>query len=326
MQLHNFKGNLRGGIFMQFQDFQNFAHIKGFSCTGQMAYGREGEYPVLLQYLSDDEWALTLTANILYPQALYSYLNTRCNKHTVRKLICRPDAVSCVLGFHRESPDELYQYFINTIAQYCTEAGIVPMTFCPFCGKDHCDALCIVQNRYAPVHEACAVHNYPPTVSSSTAETPSEGNIGMGILGALLGMLVGILPLFLCNLAFEFSFMPLYLLIPIVSALGFKFFRGPNSRSGKNIVTVFSVLGLFLAITMILIASCLREGLPINWLPTLLRFSLSNSELFTMLFIEIIYGLFLDILGIVLARRFVFRSNRLPSETFHHHLDTLQHL
>lgn len=310
---------------MQFQDFQNFARSKGFACTGLMAYGYEGNYPVLLQYISDDEWGFSLTANIPYPQPLYSYLSTRCNKHTVRHIICRPDAISCVLTFHHESPEQLYQYLINTLSQHFINSGIVPLTFCPFCGQDHCDAVCIVQNRYAPVHEACELQVYPPA-SSENVDIPTVGNMGLGILGALLGMLVGILPIFLCNLALGFSFMPLYLVIPMGSTLGFKLFQGPNSRKGKNIVAVFSVLGMIAAILLILIAACLREGFPASALPSLLAFSFSNNELFIILFSEFIYGLLFDIIGIILSRRFIFHSNRFPSETFHQHLDTLQRL
>lgn len=53
---------------MDLQIFQDFFRSKGYGIAERIAYGVENEFPVLVQYLSNKQWRITVTGNIAQPE------------------------------------------------------------------------------------------------------------------------------------------------------------------------------------------------------------------------------------------------------------------
>lgn len=309
---------------MTLQDFEIFANQKGLSRIGQIAYGIEGEYPVLIQYLTSTQWRITLTANIPQPVPLQAQLAVQFPKRTATKILCKPDSVAFTLCFHGENPLELYQYALSVIFQTFPAAGVFPLTFCPFCGQDGCDSLCVVQDRYAPVHEACANHTYPPAVLPDDSRAPASGNLATGIIGAILGLLVGGLPQLGLNFASGYSLAALYLLPALLAFGGYKLFRGSDAPVGRVLCTVFSLVFAPCLTMLCAIASIMSGGFSVDAAVSLLPIAFNTTEFVSAVVVELFYSLFFGIVGSLLGWKVFLSVRHTPSETFRSHLATLR--
>ncbi len=306
--------------------FQDFARFKGYTYTARMAYGMENGYPVLLQYLSENQWRVTVTANIPQPAALQGRLGVQLNRRTASKLLCKPDSVSCTLRFHGENIGELYHYLLSVIFQQFSMLGVVPLTFCPFCGQDHCDSLCVVQDRYAPVHEACAAGVFPPATYEEPTTVPDKKNYVTGILGAILGLLVGALPQLALNYFTGYSLMLLYLLPPVLAFFGYKLLKGPATRTGKIICTALSVVFSPLLAMGCVLAAVTSYEIPLQLAFSLLPWWMTEAEFAMAVVSDFLYGILFTVLGSLLGWRFILGPGRMPCETFRNHMATLRPL
>lgn len=307
---------------MTLQDFEIFANQKGLSRIGRIAYGIEGEYPVLIQYLTSTQWRITLTANIPQPVALQAQLAVQLPKRTAAKILCKPDSIAFTLCFHGENLMELYQYALSMIFQNFPAAGVVPLTFCPFCGQDHCDSLCVVQDRYAPVHEACANQTYPPAVLSDDA--PASGNLVTGIIGAILGLLIGGLPQFGLNFASGYSLAVLYILPALLAFGGYKLFRGSDAPAGRVICMVLALVFAPCLTMLCAIASIMNGGFSMDAAVSLLPIAFRTAEFVGAVVIELFYSLAFGVAGSLLGWKVFLSVRHTPSETFQGHLATLR--
>lgn len=309
---------------MTLQDFEIFVNQKGLSRIGQIAYGIEGEYPVLIQYLTSTQWRVTITANISQPVVLRSQLVVQLPNRTASKILCKPDSVAFTLCFHGENPLELYQYALSIILQTFPASGVVPLTFCPFCGQDHCDSLCVVQDRYAPVHEACANSTYPPAVLPDDSRIPSSGNLITGIIGAILGLLVGALPQIALNAAIGYSLGALYILPALLAFGGYKLLHGSDAPAGRVLCTAFSVVFAPCLTLLCAIASIMSGGFSMDAAISLLPIAFNTGEFVGAITLEFFYSLLFSIVGSLLGWKIFLSVRHTPSETFRSHLATLR--
>lgn len=309
---------------MTLQDFEAFTNQKGFSRIGCIAYGTEGDYPVLIQYLTSSQWRITFTANIAQPPTLQSRLAVQFPKRTAAKILCKPDSVAFTLCFHGENPLELYQYALSIVMNSLSASGVFPLTFCPFCGQDNCDSLCVVQDRYAPVHEACATRTYPPAVLPNESSTPSSGNLVTGIIGAILGLLVGGLPQFALNLISGYSLAALYLLPALFAFGGYKLFRGSDSKIGRVLCVVLSLVFAPCITMLCAVASIMSTGFSLGAAFSLLPIGFTSAEFAAAVVLELFYSIFFGVVGCLLGWKVFLSARHTPVETFRGHLATLR--
>mgnify|MGYP001851262890 CR=1 FL=1 len=310
---------------MTLQDFEAFTNQKGFSRIGCIAYGTEGDYPVLIQYLTSSQWRITFTANIAQPVALQSRMAMLFPKRTVSKILCKPDSVAFTLCFHGENPLELYQYALSIVMSALSASGVVPLTFCPFCGQDGCDSLCVVQDRYAPVHETCASRAYPPAVLPNESAAPSSGNLITGLIGAVLGLLVGCLPQFALNLVSGYSLAALYLLPALFAFGGYKLFRGSDSSIGRTLCVVLSILFAPCVTILCAVASIMNSmGFSMNVSFALLPIGLEDVQFATAVALELFYSFLFSVVGCIVGWKVFLSVRHIPTETFRAHLATLR--
>lgn len=309
---------------MDLQTFQNFFRSKSYGITERIAYGVENEFPVLVQYLSNKQWRITVTGNLAQPTLVQAKLSVQFAKRTASKILCRPDCAAFTLCFHGENVEELYGYALAVVFQCFSQCSVVPLVYCPFCGKDHCDALCMVQDRYAAVHESCAVQAFPPTsyAEEGTPSTPS-GNYVTGIIGALLGLFIGGIPQFAAYYFLEYSLAILYILPPLLGFWGYKLLKGPNTSTGRIICTVLSIIAAPLIAFLCILSAIASQGFTLSMSFALLPLLMRQSDFVFAFILEYVYCTIFTVLGILVGwRRFSFQ--KAPAETFHNQLITLR--
>ena len=311
---------------MDLQIFQDFFRSKGYGIAERIAYGVENEFPVLVQYLSNKQWRITVTGNIAQPGILQGKLAIQFAKRTASKILCRPDCASFTLVFHGENIDEMYGYSLAVVFQCFSQCNVIPLVYCPFCGKDHCDALCMVQDRYAPVHENCAVQAFPPATYTEESHMPSapSGNYITGIIGALLGLFIGGIPQFAAYYFLEYSLAILYLLPPLLGFWGYKLLKGPDTSTGRIICTVLSAVAAPLIALLCVLSAIASQGFTFSMSFSLLPLLMRQSEFAFAFVLEYVYCIIFTILGIFIGWRRIFSSQPAPAETFHNQLITLR--
>ena len=89
---------------------------------------------------------------------------------------------------------------------------------------------------------------YPPVPSPAAAEKPTVGSYFLGLLGALLGALVGVIPWFIVSTFFSFFVGWLGFVVGLASFFGYKLFKGARSAPFAMVsVIVLSVVAICLA-------------------------------------------------------------------------------
>jgi len=75
-----------------------------------------------------------------------------------------------------------------------------------------------------------------------------EGLVALAVLGALVGMVVGLIPVTVWTYVCKTDFFPLYALIPIAVYLFMRLFRAKHDTSSIMLLIFFSALGAYLAL------------------------------------------------------------------------------
>lgn len=143
-----------------------------------------------------------------------------------------------------EESNNALRTMLDGVAEAMSNGGCTPPTRCPFCKKSDCDAVALTETGYVSVHRACVQRRAENTQNAAEVNEVS-GNYITGILGALVGGLVGILPALLLIFLTDRIYSLLYALIPICTYLGYKLFRGKMNRAALVTTVVVSIFHLF---------------------------------------------------------------------------------
>lgn len=133
--------------------------------------------------------------------------------------------------------------FLDAVVGSLKENGVAPMQTCGICGGDHPDAYCSVHS-YRPVHASC-VRSMKEDVSAAAEQNAEQGSYATGIIGAILGMLVGLIPNVLSIVFLERIAAILFALVPLAAMFGYRKFRGKKSVGAIVIVLILSLIGVF---------------------------------------------------------------------------------
>lgn len=197
-------------------------------------------------------------------------------------------------------------------------AGLRPDETCTLCALGRCDTAALLEYSYRNTHKACVETRLElPEEDRMPAKAKTQGHVLTGILGALLGAFVAALPNWSQALN-QYKLSPvLYALIPVVSALLYRVFRGKPNK----VVSLVTVLGASFAAAFALelvwnwIVLTNQSGQNLAFAETMARYFASNtvvSALREMLFslVFLVVGFFP---GSVLLRRY-FEENDKPPE------------
>ncbi|MBR6115777.1 MAG: hypothetical protein IKQ10_11485 [Oscillospiraceae bacterium] len=127
------------------------------------------------------------------------------------------------------------------------EQGIAPADTCAVSGADRPDSLCLVVVDGTPCFQpvsSVALRQRIDETREKIENNRANGSYALGFIGALLGMLAGVLLNALGIVFTERIYALLFALVPIAAMFGYKLFRGKMSRAAVAIVIVLSLLGI----------------------------------------------------------------------------------
>lgn len=148
--------------------------------------------------------------------------------------------------------DDLLARFTERMDAYTAalrENGVAPADTCAVSGREHPESLCLIASRdsvsYQPVC-AAAVKNQNYQTQEQVESNENSGNYITGFIGALLGMLVGLIPNLLTIIYMERIYSLLFMLVPLAAMFGYKLFRGKMNAASIVIVILLSLVGVLL--------------------------------------------------------------------------------
>lgn len=121
-------------------------------------------------------------------------------------------------------------------------AGLRPPESCPLCGLAQCDAWAYLDDGCRKTHKACVDTRLDLPTQDVTPPVRVQGNHFTGLLGALFGAFIGALPNWAQALSASKIHWALYAFIPILSALGYRLFRGKATRVYSWVVVLAASL------------------------------------------------------------------------------------
>ena len=156
------------------------------------------------------------------------------------------DSVAFNLTFDNKQPiQEQLVAYLNGMTETVRAAGIRPAQTCAHCGAQAPDSLCIVGNKYQPVHASC-VRNAQETTIERAQQNEESGSYLTGTIGALIGTIVGIIPTVLTVMFTERIYALLFALVPLAAMFGYRLFKGKQSKASIGIIIVLSIIGVFI--------------------------------------------------------------------------------
>lgn len=172
---------------------------------------------------------------------------------------------------------------------------------------------------YRPVC-AAAVRDRDTQTREKIEDNQANGSYALGFVGALLGMLVGLIPNLLSIMFADTIWSLLFALVPLCAMFGYKLFKGKMNKGSVVIVVALSLLAVFLIpIIEILIYLVKDYGEPLG---SALGYTLQivrDPEFFSNASSEYLQLLLFMALGIWIAWRYISgqtnSSQALSSET-----------
>lgn len=156
-----------------------------------------------------------------------------------------------------DTPEMLNNALLETV-RTLEANGIAPRQACAICKQETCDSLALYKDCFAPVHRSCikgAIENDAKEINRNL----QSGSYFTGIIGALLGVIVGIIPNLLSIWFLHYVIAYLFALIPICGYYGYKMLGGKMNISALVITLVLSVAGVYFMQILRLVMEVMKE-------------------------------------------------------------------
>lgn len=226
----------------------------GFETEGNYCFGTWKNYAALLQKSAGKNLVAVLSVQIqdsfgTKRRELIRALKEKGLKSVKVGALSKTTA-SFALSYGKA--DNLPGFFteaLNAMTASLRESGIVPADTCALTGAARPDSLCLVPMNgvisYRPVC-AASIREKETRTREQVEDNQANGSYALGFLGALLGMLVGLIPNVLGIIYTERIYGILFALVPLAAMFGYKLFKGKMSKGSIVIVVVLSLLGVVL--------------------------------------------------------------------------------
>ena len=221
-----------------------------FKIVGNSAYGMLREFPVVYTYINNGTLITAVIRTHLdeprhQVQELKKEAGVRANRKMGFFYNEKKNCLTINLTVGRKEGEQEFAQLTQDLYSILTYKGIHPLETCPFCGQRTCDTVAAVDTAYATVHRGC-LENALTTTSQKAQRSQDEGSYLLGIIGAILGAFVGVLPSLLTIITTNTIYSLLFALIPLCIYYGYKLFRGRMNKSAIVITIVLSVLSVYL--------------------------------------------------------------------------------
>ena len=151
---------------------------------------------------------------------------------------------------------------LDAITAALRDNGVAPADTCAVSGAARPDSLCLIQDRgvlsYQPVN-AAAIREQGNQTREKAEANQTNGSYLLGFVGALLGMLVGLIPNVLMLTYNNSIYSLLFALVPICAMMGYKLFRGKMTTGSVVIVVVLSLVAVPLMLYLELVIFIVKD-------------------------------------------------------------------
>jgi len=141
--------------------------------------------------------------------------------------------------------DETYfKHFKDTLFNALEEQKLLPITKCVLCEHEKEEELISIvhTDKYVKMHESCK-RDYIKQIKQSIETEKSKNELVMGsVLFAILGAIIGMVPLAVLLFATASYYGILYALVPLASFYGYKLGKAPRTKGTIALVVVLSLI------------------------------------------------------------------------------------
>lgn len=226
----------------------------GFETAGKVCFGTWNNYAVLLRQGTGKNLFATFAVRL--PKVMFDgrkELFREVKENSGNKL--KPAGITKTsISFSIPiGKAENLSGFLSTSLKILTDAlrnaCVAPADTCAATGESRPDSLCLITKdnvqSFQPVC-AAAIRDKDLKTREKAEENQENGSYLMGFVGALLGMLVGLIPNLLSIIFASTIWSLLFALVPLCAMFGYKLFKGKMSKGSIVIVIVLSLAAVLL--------------------------------------------------------------------------------
>ena len=224
----------------------------GFENEGSVCFGTWKGYAVSLRPLTAKTYYVDVAVRLAkVPGGLRRNLN-RALKEPGLKIggveLIRKKVITISVSFAKaEDLAARFAERMDTLTAALRENSVAPADTCAVTGAARPDSLCLVVAEgtlcYQPVC-AAAIREKDLRTREKAEDNQANGSYALGIVGALLGMLLGVVLNVLGIVFTERIYALLFALVPLAAMFGYKLFKGKMSKGSIAIVIILSLLAI----------------------------------------------------------------------------------
>lgn len=284
--------------FQTFFETKNFI-VKGMNTSAPSAYGMLGEYPVIACFTGGKKW-ITLLVSVDMT-SIKDYFKELRKENKQFSFMMNAQSLRVTLNVKDKTRDEDWGRLTAELLAALKQKGVRPDTTCGICGRPECDAVMFWDSHYSPVHTSC-VHTIENQAKEKVEKNEVEGNYVAGIIGAILGAFVGVIPNLLTIILANSIWSLLFALIPICICFGYKLFKGKTNKFMIVLTIILSVLSVFLIEFEVIVYMFISEyGIPFSDAVTLTIEAIKYGDIIGVLMGDMLQYFIFVALGIWIA-------------------------
>ena len=247
-------------------EFHEIVQQNGFYQNGMATYGVWNGYPFSMGktkmqggYYSQEMVKVVFFTMGELPKETMKSISQQYSKQVTSILMAKNGRVEVTFPYKKKENVQVGAEVLNAVTYAMAQNGVAVREGCAICGLEGCDCVVPSGEFYVPAHYKC-IEDKAVAVKTKTETDLATGSYVSGLVGAVLGALVGILPTL-----FTIYFMDVYyaaacMLVPLAAYYGYKILKGKMTGATKWIVTGVSILQIPVIYTLITYFSLLNEG------------------------------------------------------------------
>ena len=225
----------------------------GFETCGEFCFGTWRGYAVALQKFTSRICYVHVAVRVDRPASFLRRLRRATKVRGLKvggtERAMKNEVLFSISFAKAEDVAALFSERMDVFIDALRENGIGPADTCALTGRTEPDSLCLTEANgpvsYQPVCGA-AVREKNYQTQEQVRSNELSGNYALGFVGAVLGMLVGLIPNLLTIIFLEQIYGILFFLVPLAAMFGYKTFRGRMNAASVVIVILVSLLGVIL--------------------------------------------------------------------------------
>jgi len=225
-------------------------------------------------------------------------------------VVNKGSTVAFMTNFNKKTPLEQQVFlFLETAASALAGSGVFPAATCAVCGGSAPESLGFCKGSYQPVHAGC-LQNQVSAAKEKAEDNRLGGSYLTGFLGALLGVIVGMIPNLLTIVFLDYVVAVLFALVPLAAMWGYRKLGGKDDAASIVIVVVLSLASALLMTAISAAADLSREysARITETLPAIFSYVVTAEGLMALLQDSIVPLIFM-VLGLWIAWRFLRQTN-----------------